>query len=52
LMGAVIREDPTDQHRHLICYNWPIIYRPLPDAVVIVAIVHGARLLPSNILAR
>ncbi len=28
LMGPVIREDETERHRHLICYNYRIIYRP------------------------
>lgn len=51
-MGAVIREDKSERHRHLICYNYRIIYRPQGEYVFIVGVIHGARQLPSDVLDR
>ena len=51
-MGPVIREDETERHRHLICYNYRIIYRPHGDYVFVVGVIHGARELPRDVLDR
>ena len=51
-IGAVIREDDAGMHRHLICYTYRIIYRVIEDRIYIVAVIHGARLLPDDLLSR
>jgi toxin ParE1/3/4 len=50
--GALIREDVTERHRHLICYSYRVIYRVESDYVFIVGVIHGARLLPDAVLQR
>src|SRR5688572_28279987 len=51
-MGPVIREDESGRHRHLICYSYRILYRPVGDYVFIVGVIHGARELPAEVLDR
>lgn len=43
----VPEHDGDDELREVPVHRWRVIYRVTPDAVVIVAIVHGARLLKN-----
>ena len=51
-IGGLIREDVHQKHRHLICFSYRIIYRIEGDYVFVVAVIHGARLLPDDVLTR
>jgi len=51
-IGGIIAEDDSGRHRHLVCYHYRIIYRVEGSYVCIIAVVHGARELPGEILLR
>lgn len=46
LSGAVVREYADPQIRELIEGSYRIIYRVRADSVEVLAVVHGARMLP------
>lgn len=50
--GGLIAEDPRHQHRQLLSYSYRLIYRVEGEVIVIVAVVHGARLLTPEFLDR
>src|SRR5260221_12757159 len=43
LMGPRIREWKRSTLRHVIVHSYRIIYRPEREAIILIAIVHGAR---------
>ena len=47
MMGRIVPEYEQDDLKERIFQNYRIVYRVKPEAVEIVAIVHGARLLPE-----
>ena len=47
MMGRIVPEYQQDNLRERIFQDYRIVYRVKPEAVEIVAIVHGARLLPE-----
>jgi addiction module RelE/StbE family toxin len=48
LLGATVPEYQQEDLRERLFHNYRIVYRVRPDAVQIVTIVHGARLLPQS----
>jgi plasmid stabilization system protein ParE len=47
LLGSIVPEYDRDDLRERLFHNYRIIYRLRDDAVQIVCICHGARLLPA-----
>ena len=49
--GPTVAEDESGIHRQLRCYSYRIIYR-VEHEILIVAVIHCARLLPRSIFRR
>lgn len=49
LLGGKVMEYDSDDIREVLEGSYRIIYRVLPDRVDIVAIIHGAQLLPPEV---
>jgi len=47
-MGAEVAEYGDESIRELLYRSYRIIYRILPERVDVVAVIHGARLLPAE----
>ena len=47
MAGRIVPEYQRDDLRERILQNYRIVYRARPEVIEIVAIVHGARLLPD-----
>ncbi len=50
--GSLVRDDRSQRHRQLHCWNYRIIYRVYSDAVVVASISHGARKLTQDTFNR
>jgi addiction module RelE/StbE family toxin len=48
LLGAVVPEYQREDLRERLFHSYRVVYRVCGEAVEIVAIVHGARLLPDS----
>ena len=51
-MGAIVPEWDDDSYRQRIIYNYRLIYRIRGKRVEILAVIHGARLLPQDLRNR
>ena len=47
-LGAEVPEYGDDSIRELLYRSYRIIYRILPERIDVVAVIHGARLLPTE----
>ena len=52
LAGGLVSEDRSQRHRQLLCYSYRVIYRVEDELIIIVAVIHGARLLTPEVLDR
>jgi plasmid stabilization system protein ParE len=50
LLGRVVPELGRPEIRQVVVYGYRIIYRYTDDAVVVLTVHHGARLLPENLV--
>jgi len=48
LMGPLVPEWSEDEYRQRIVYSYRLIYRVRPPRVEVLAVLHGARLLPET----
>ena len=48
-IGPRVREWDDDSYRQRIIYSYRLIYRLRDDRVEILAVIHGARLLPDDL---
>lgn len=51
MMGRVVRELKDETVRERLVYSYRIVYQIQPERIIIVAVIHGARLL-ENVLYR
>ena len=51
-MGPVVPEWNDESYRQRIIYSYRLIYRIRQDRVEILAVIHGARLLPEDLRNR
>ena len=51
-MGPIVPEWDDDSYRHRIIYSYRMIYRIRGKRVEILAVIHGARLLPQDLRNR
>jgi len=49
LAGGKVPEFDADEVREVLEFPYRIIYRVLPDRVDVLAVIHGARLLPDEL---
>ncbi|MGQ0636785.1 MAG: type II toxin-antitoxin system RelE/ParE family toxin [Planctomycetaceae bacterium] len=47
--GSIVPEYDRDDLRERILYSYRIVYRLRDDAIEVVSIVHGARMLPGDL---
>lgn len=52
LAGHVVEECGSDIFREYAVWPFRLIYRVKPDAIIILAIVHGAQQMPTQIFKR
>jgi addiction module RelE/StbE family toxin len=52
LLGTMVPEWEDPAIRPCVIYNYRMIYRVQPEVVEILAVIHGARLLPDDVRRR
>ena len=51
-MGRVVPERDDPDIREIFIYSYRVIYRIRKDQIEVLAVIHGARLLPDDVFDR